>query len=451
MAETLRTLVDLSSHVAGPAEGPKARLSTMAQGLQGSEILKIAAEIRALVARGQKVCDLTVGDFAPRYFPIPSRLRDLIREALDRGETNYPPSNGLPALREAVRRLFARELGLEYPLESVLVAGGSRPLIYGLFRTVLDPGDRVVYPVPSWNNNHYAHMVGAVSVPLLSRAEDRFMPTRGAIQEALPGARLFCLNSPLNPSGTVIAPASLLGISEAILEENRTRAQRGEKPLFLMYDQVYWMLCFGGASHVTPPELVPEMARYTILVDGISKGFAATGLRVGWAVGPTDLIARMSSILGHVGAWAPRAEQAATAIFLDEPGEIRAFRETFSHQVKLRLDRLHSGLQELKSRGLPVESIPPEAAIYLTARIHPFGRRTPSGEMLTSNEAVRRFLLESAGIGVIPFEAFGAPADDGWFRLSVGAVDQPEIDSALGRLQNALSSLQGERAPASRP
>jgi aspartate aminotransferase len=438
MAETMKTLVDLARSVEVPPS--KARLSTMAQALQGSEILKIAAEIRALVGKGQTVCDLTVGDFSPKQFPIPARLGELVREALERGETNYPPSNGTPALREAVRHFYSRELGLEYPLDSFLIAGGSRPLIYAIYRALVDPGDKVVYPVPSWNNNHYCRMVGASAVPLVARPQERFMPTRQAVEDALPGTRLLCLNSPLNPSGTAIDASSLSGICEAILDENRVRESRGGKPLFLLYDQVYWTLCW-GTTHVTPPGLLPEIAPYTILVDGISKAFAATGLRVGWAAGPTDIVSRLSAILGHVGAWAPRPEQAAVAGFLGETAALSAFRAEFSKNVRARLDALHAGLERLKARGLPVESIPPDGAIYLTARIHPFGRRTPSGAVLQSNEAIRAFLLEACRLGIVPLQAFGFPADDGWFRLSVGAVGEAEIGAAIGRLEAALEGL----------
>jgi aspartate aminotransferase len=441
MPVTAKPLVDLSPYAGTGPELPEARLSALAQSLRGSEILKIAAEIRAYSTKGGTVCDLTVGDFAPRHFPIPGRLRDLLREALGRDETNYPPSNGMPALREAVRRSYQTELGLEYPQDSFLIAGGSRPLIYALYRAVCDPGDVVVYPVPSWNNNHYAEMVGAVGRPIVSSPGDRFMPTRAAVAEALPGARLLCLNSPLNPSGTVMAPDVLQGICEAILAENRSRAARGEKPLFLLYDQVYWTLCWGSVRHATPPELSPEMARYTVLVDGISKAFCATGLRVGWAAGPKDLMGRMSALLGHVGAWAPRPEQVATAAFLEEALAIAAFREEFRKRVTARLERLHRGLEVLGSKGLPVDAIPPEGAIYLAVRIHPFGTRTPDGVVLSSSEAIRRFLLESCGIGVVPFQAFGTRSDEGWFRLSVGAVGEQEIPDALDRLGAGLGSL----------
>jgi aspartate aminotransferase len=438
--EIQETCLDLAALARDPGPDPDSRISTMAAGLIGSEILRIASEIRALIASGRPVCNLTVGDFDPRYFPIPAKLAEGTRAALERGETNYPPSNGMPDLRQAVGRFYERELGLRYPVESILIHGGARPVIYCAFRTLCDPGDRVVYPVPSWNNNHYTHMVGGVGVPVVCRPEHRFLPSREDLRPVLPGARLLCLNSPLNPTGTAFTREDLQGICEVVLEENEGRARRGERPLFLLYDHIYWMLRFGGLQHFTPPELIPEMARYTVFVDGISKGFAATGLRVGWAVGPVDVISRMSAVLGHVGAWAPRAEQVATVGLLDDPEAIRQFETVFQRELQARLDRLHAGLQAMKQRGLPVDSIPPMGAIYLTARIHPFGRRTAAGELRTNDE-IRRWLLEASGIGVVPFQAFGSTEDDGWFRLSVGAVSLADIDAALPRLETALRQL----------
>ena len=141
-----------------------ARASRIAGSLVGSEILKIAADVRALAADGREVCNLTVGDFAPSEFRIPDALEHGIVDALHRGETNYPPSDGMLALREAVRALYERELGFTPALESVIVTGGSRPGIYATYRALVDPGDRVVYPAPSWNNNHYVHLVGAEGV-----------------------------------------------------------------------------------------------------------------------------------------------------------------------------------------------------------------------------------------------------------------------------------------------
>ncbi|MBX7079843.1 MAG: aminotransferase class I/II-fold pyridoxal phosphate-dependent enzyme [Nannocystaceae bacterium] len=433
------------SNPATPASGARSeggnRIASMAAGLIGSEILKIAAEIRTRQREGQSICNLTVGDFAPSEFPIPDALRDGVLAALTKGETNYPPSSGVQELREAVSRFYARELGLQYPAASILIAGGARPLIYGTYRAVVDPGDTVVYPVPSWNNNHYCHMVGAREVQIDCGPQSLFLPTRDALVKALPGARLLCINSPLNPTGTAISAEALRGICEAVVEENDRRKRDGSRPLFLMYDHIYWMLCVDGVQHVTPPALVPEVAPYTILIDGISKAFAATGLRVGWAAGPADVMERMSALLGHVGAWAPRAEQVATVALLDDPATISAYLSHFKPGVTARLRALHEGFEAMRREGQPVESLPPMGAIYLTVRIAPFGKKTPAGVELRTNEDVRAYLLDAAGFAVVPFQAFGVRADSGWFRLSVGAVSEAEIHAGMARVAKAMQQL----------
>src|SRR5579871_3422408 len=247
-----------------PADGD-AGLSALARGVIGSEILRIAAEIRALKAKGAAICNLTVGDFDPAYFPIPAELLEGTRAALAEGHTNYPPSDGVLGLREAVARFYARELGLSYPVESVLVAGGARPLLYGAYRTLLDPGDVAVYPVPSWNNNHYAYLSGAKPVALPVSAASNFFPTAEQIRPHLAHAHLLTINSPLNPTGTVIDRDELRRISALVVEENGRRRKAGARPLWFVFDQVYWMLTFGGVKHATPVELVPEVAPYTLL------------------------------------------------------------------------------------------------------------------------------------------------------------------------------------------
>ena len=417
-------------------------LSGLARGLVGSEVLKIAGEVRAMKASGRAIADLTVGDFSPSEFRIPTRLRELIEEALAAGQTNYPPSDGTMELRKAVIEFFGRELGLVYPLESTLIAGGARPIIYAAYAAVVDPGDKVVYPTPSWNNNHYTYLMRGVPVELVVGPETNFLPTAEQLRPHIRDARLIAINTPLNPTGTVMAREEVERIARLVVDENRRRAAAGERALFLMWDQVYWMLTFGQNRHFAPPQLVPESAAWTIFVDGISKAFAATGLRVGWGVGPADVISRMSAVLGHVGAWAPRAEQVATAALLDDPAAISEFMGPFKQALQERLDLLHRGLQGMKERGLPVDSIPPMGAIYLTARIHPFGRRTPEGGELCTNRDVRRYVLEAAGIGVVPFQAFGSTENEGWFRLSVGAVSPADIEAALPRLEEALRRLQ---------
>jgi aspartate aminotransferase len=427
----------------------EARVSAMAEGLIGSEILKIAADVRALAAQGVEVCNLTVGDFSPAEFRIPAFLEDAIAQALREGETNYPPSDGVPALRQAIARFYRTWLGLEYPLESVLVTGGSRPGIYATYRALVDPGDAVVYPVPSWNNNHYVHLAAARGLPVTCDAATAFLPTRAALEPVVRGARLLALNSPLNPTGTAFDADGLGAICDLVLEENARRGP-GERPLYVMYDQVYWMLTFGGTRHVNPVSLRPAMRDYTVFVDGISKAFAATGVRVGWTVGPADVTRRMASILGHVGAWAPRAEQVASARLLDATAVIEDYHRRMRQEVQRRLDALYDGLRALRAQGHPVEAIAPMGAIYLSARFALHGRRTPEGEVLRTNEDIRRWLLAAAGLAVVPFQAFGMREDTGWFRLSVGAVSPEAIAAMFTRLVPAMAALEGEAAAAGR-
>jgi aspartate aminotransferase len=426
---------------------PDPRVSAMADGLIGSEILRIAADVRALVAQGASVCNLTVGDFAPSEFRPPELLVEETVRALRAGETNYPPSDGVLPLRQAVAAFYERWLGLRYPIESILVTGGSRPGLYATYRALVDPGETVVYPVPSWNNNHYVHLVGARGVPVVCHADDAFLPTRAQLEPVVRGARLLVLNSPLNPSGTAFSEDALAEICDLVLEENAHRGP-GERPLFLLYDQVYWMLTFAGTRHVNPVSLRPEMADYTVLVDGISKSFAATGVRVGWIVAPADVVKRMGSILGHVGAWAPRAEQLATAALLADTGAIEAYHQTMLREVYARLEALHAGLTALRGHGYPVEVVRPMGAIYLSVRFPLHGAVTPAGATLRTNDDIRQHLLEAAGVAVVPFQAFGLAAETGWFRLSVGAVSKEEIPATLERLEAALAALAYDAAAA---
>ena len=416
------------------------RISVMSDGMSGSEILRIAGEIRTMTEAGQRVCNLTVGDFSPSEFRIPRFLESEIATALQRGETNYPPSNGLAPLRDAVCRFYDRSLGLRYQPTSVVVTSGSRPGIYGTFRTIIDPGDRVIFAVPSWNNNHYCYLTGAVAVPVATSSKDAFLPTRELLESIVRGARLISLNSPLNPTGTAFTADTLAGICDLVLEENARRST-SERPLYLMYDQVYWMLTFGDTHHVDPVSLRPEMAPYTIYVDGISKAFAATGVRVGWVVGPQDIISSMNHLLGHVGTWAPRAEQVATAKLLDAPNEIAQYTTDLKAGVRQRLDALYAGIMAMKAESLPADATEPMGAIYLSARFALNGKRTPEGQILRTNDDVRRYLLTAAGFGVVPFQAFGVREDTGWFRLSVGAVSMADIQQVLPALRQAIQAV----------
>lgn len=415
-------------------------VSEMAASLVGSEIIRLAAEIKERKSRGEQIHNLTIGDFDPEVFPIPEELARLIVAELNSGSTNYPAANGQQALREAVAAFLQRTQQLTYSPAEILVAGGARPLIYAVYQCVLDPGDTVVYPVPSWNNNHYTHLSRANGIAVETTYETNFMPTASQLEPHLHGARLLALCSPLNPTGTVFSAGQLRDVCRLVLAENQRRTP-GERPLYLLYDQIYSQLCFGDAQHVDPVSLDPAMRPYTLYIDGISKSMAATGIRVGWAFGPQPVIDRMKSILGHVGAWAPKAEQEAVARFLNNQQETNAFLTAFRAQLNNRLEALYQGFETMRQKGLPVKAVVPQGAIYLTVQFDLRGRRTPAGTVLSTMAEVSQYLLTQAHVAVVPFSSFGSPGDNPWYRLSVGTLSQNAVDGVLRDVEKALSQL----------
>jgi len=416
-------------------------LSHLAQQLKGSAILKIAGDVRAKIAAGEDVLNLTVGDFAPSEFPIPELLRDSVVEALQAGQSNYPPATGVLECREAVRDMYARRLGLDYPVDSVLIAGGARPFIAGAYLALVNPGDKVVFGLPSWNNAYYCTISGAQPVALPTTPENNFFVNNEDLIGHLADARMLVLNTPQNPTGTVMEKDVLRQICEVVVAENQRRSKDGRPALYVLYDQIYWMLTFDGVEHYDPVSVMPEMAPYTVFVDGISKGFAATGLRVGWAVAAPDVIRKMGAILSHMGAWAPKPEQLGTAALLRDDAAVDAYLATTRREVLARLGVLSETMKTLEAEGYDVTCIPPQGAIYLSMRLNLQGKRTTSGEVLENDEHVRRFLLEEAGVALIPFSCFGVEGDIGWFRASVGAVSLAQCESIAGRLRRAFSKL----------
>jgi aspartate aminotransferase len=431
--------IDLTSTL-GP-NAARRPLSKLAQRIEPSEILTIAYEVRARIAKGEDILNLTVGDFSSREFPVPRVLSEGVQQAVRDGHTNYPPATGVLECRQAIVDMVERRLGLRYPLESCLVVGGARPAIAGTYLSLVDRGDGVVFGLPSWNNNYYSAITEAEPIELSTSPQRFFFPDPAHVEAHIDRARLVCLNSPQNPTGTVIPTDDLARIAELVVKENRRRDAAGRRPVVLMYDQVYQALTFEGVRHRTPVELVPEVAPYTVLVDGISKGYAATGLRVGWALGPSDLIAKMTAILAHVGCWAPRPEQVATAQLLNDDRALDAYLSEMRGGVHQRLSRLDDAIRAFKAQGWPVDCIRPQGAIYLSIQLDLAGKRTADGSVLRSDEDIRRYILEQAGIALVPFRCFGLREDTRWFRASVGVASIADCESVPVRLKRAFDQL----------
>ncbi|MCK7590331.1 aminotransferase class I/II-fold pyridoxal phosphate-dependent enzyme [Subsaxibacter sp. CAU 1640] len=418
------------------------KTSKLAEGLKGSEIIKIAGEVNVMKAQGEVVYNQTIGDFDPSIFPIPSELKSAIVDAYENHETNYPAANGMESLRKSVSDYLSSHLELQYQPNEILISGGARPLIYAIYQTILDIDDTVLYPVPSWNNDAYTYLARNKGIVIETKPENKFMPTAEDIKPYLKQVNLISLCSPLNPTGTTFDKKTLLEISNLIVGENHRRADAGEKPLYLLYDQIYWQLTYGGIEHYNPVSLVPEIRDYTIFVDGISKAFAATGVRVGWAFGPLNVIEKMKAMLSHIGAWAPKAEQIATADFLNQGEAVSKYINHIKTELNYRLIAFYDGFERLKNAGFPVRAIQPEAALYLTVQFDLVGKVTDLGKRLISIQDVTSYLLQEAKLAVVPFYAFGASNDSNWFRLSVGTAKKEDIETIFKLLEGALQRLQ---------
>ena len=415
------------------------KISKLAQNLIGSEIIKIGNQVNDLKAQGAEIANLTIGDLNSNIYPIPAELKEEIQKAYQNNLTNYPPANGLLSLRKSIAKDLKNRWNLDYSADEILVAGGSRPLIYATFKTIVDDGDKVVYPIPSWNNNHYAYLTHAEKVEVETSQSNNFLPTAEELKPYLKGAVLLALCSPLNPTGTMFTKEQLSEICELVLEENKSRGEN-EKPLYLMYDQIYAMLTF-DEEHFNPVSLFPELKDYVIFVDGTSKCFAATGVRVGWRFGPQEIIDKMKSLLTHVGAWAPKPEQEAVSLYLEQSENVDFFVNEFKNKIYDSLETLHEGIQDMKSRGFAVESIKPMGALYLTVELDYLGKSKPDGTPITDSSDLVYYLIEEAGVALVPFSAFGNSRNMPWFRASAGGLSLEEIKKMLPRLEKALEKL----------
>lgn len=202
------------------------KLSNLSETLIGSEIVKLGGEIREKIRQGERIFNFTVGDFDPSIFTIPKELEDSIIDAYRAHFTNYPAAEGNLDLREAITSFIREMEGLDYGPNEILVASGGRPLIYAVYRAICDKGDKIIYAVPSWNNNHYTHFIGGEHVVIEATAEENFMLSARKIEPHIKDAALISLCSPQNPTGTTFRRQELEAICDMVIGENN---RRGEK------------------------------------------------------------------------------------------------------------------------------------------------------------------------------------------------------------------------------
>jgi aspartate aminotransferase len=380
-----------------------------------------AARARAMRARGIDVISLSLGE---PDFATPAHVIEAAHEAALRGETKYPPLDGTPALIEAVRRKFWRDSGLDYAPSDILIGHGAKQIIFDALTAALEPGCEVVVPVPYWNAYPLvAQMAQAVPVYVPCRAEDGFLPDPAALAAAITGrTRFLILNFPNNPSGAVCPAAHYALIAEAM---------RPHPHVWIMCDDMYEHLIHDGSAHATLAGVAPDLRDRVLTVSGVSKTYAMTGWRVGFAGGPSRLIRAMSRVQAQsTGGVSPVAQAAAVAA-LDGPqdivGEMRRVYGLRSRRVAAALDALPG-----------VSCAVPAGAFYVFPRVDGvFGRCSAGGRVISTDVDFAEALVEEAHVAVVQGSAFGMP---GHVRVSTAACDA-DLDEGCQRVAKFVDGL----------
>jgi aspartate aminotransferase len=408
------------------------KLSKIGNNIVGSEIIKISQQIKE-ISKTKSVSNLTIGDFNSKLWPIPLKLSEYIQDAYENDLTNYPNSQGELELRESVSKHIKEQFDVEYSPEEILIGGGVRPLIYTVYKATVNPNESVIYPVPSWNNNHYCFLHGVEKNEIECTPNNSFFPTVRDVEVRIgDNTSLVCICSPQNPTGRVIDPEVLKGICELIVKENKIReSQVGSRPLYLFFDQIYSDITQDG-KFIHPIKLCPEIRNYLICADGISKSLNATGVRVGWLFGPQDVIGKMTEILSHIGAWAPKPEQRALDNYIrNDYDDYQSHIKYVTEEYKFLSDKICDKFEEMKNKGFNVDYQKPDGGIYISVYlgyVHSF----------TSTEDYISFLINTCGLGIVPFKYFGSKHNKGWFRISIGNISTLNLEYTLEKIENAV-------------
>lgn len=410
------------------------KLSKLSENIVGNQIVKIAQEIDELKKQGDEIYNLTVGDFDPNIFPIPFLLKAYIKEGYDNNKTNYPTAEGILELREEISNLYKTYHELEYTSKEIIVASGGRPLIYNLFRTILDNNDNVIYPVPSWNNDHYTSINFCNHIPIETNSDTNFMLTAEHIKKITDtmDVSLICLCSPQNPTGTIYTKEQLTNIVNLVLEINKVKKENNLKPTYIMYDQIYGLLLNGFLKHYNPLHINPEIKEYLINIDGISKWLCGTGVRIGWATGPEYIIQKMKALSSHMGTLTPYPEQYGFAKYLKEfKTDLFDNIHYNNNKISKRLNKLYNIFKNLYLQNYPINALEPQGGIYLSVMIDIDG----------NGWDIYNYLLKNCKIALVPFEVFGSKENEKWFRLSVGTLKDEDIDKVKLKLETGLEKF----------
>lgn len=380
-----------------------------------------AQKVRDLRAAGKDIIGLTIGE---PDFETPAHVKRAVIAAMDRNETRYTPIDGIPQLREAARNKFMRDNGLDYPADQVMVGTGSKQILFNALQATVAEGDEVIIPAPYWISYLDMTLV-ADGTPVVVNCgiENGFKITPQQLDAAItPRTKWLLINSPGNPSGAIYTRAELRSLAEVL---------RRHPHVWVLSDDIYEHLRFDGVEFCTMAQVAPDLAERTLTVNGVSKAYAMTGFRLGFAAGPRELIRGMVKMQSQSTAGVNSLSQWAAVEALNGPQEFLAERAASFQE---RRDRMLEILQKVP--GLTCDR--PQGAFYLFPRCEGLlGRKTPQGKTLENEQDVVLYLLEHVGVAVVQGEAYGLSP---YFRISIASALDSVVEAGH-RIAKAVADL----------
>lgn len=396
-------------------------LADLLSRVQPSATIAVAQKARELKAAGRDVIGLGAGE---PDFDTPDNIKEAAKQAIDRGETKYTPVAGITELRDAISKKFKRENGLDYTPAQTIVATGGKQILFNAFMATLNPGDEVIIPAPYWVS--YPEMVlicGGTPVFVEAKIEDNFKVTAEALEAAItPKTKWFLFNSPSNPTGAAYSHDELKTLTDVLLKY---------PDIWTLSDDMYEHLCYGDFEFATPAQVEPKLYDRTLTMNGVSKAYAMTGWRIGYAGGPLELIKAMDMIQSQQTSGASSIAQWAAVEALNGTQDfISERRDVFEERRDLVVSMLN------QSTGLHCPS--PEGAFYVYPSCKALiGKTTPGGKTLESDQDFVTELLEAEGVAVVQGSAFGLGPN---FRISY-ATSTEALTEACSRIQRFCASL----------
>jgi aspartate aminotransferase len=396
------------------------KLSRRLSLIEPSPTLAVSAKAAALRAKGLDVISFGAGE---PDFDTPAHIKDAAKRALDAGATKYTLVEGTPALRAAVAKWLGAAHGLGIEPGEIIVSAGAKQSLFNALHAIVDEGDEVLIPTPAWGSyGEIVKMAGGRPVAVPGAADKNFCVELADVEKAIsPRTRALLYSSPSNPTGAMMDEKTIRGIA-ALAEKH---------DFWIITDDIYRTLIYGGARFFQPATISQAVRERTIIVDGVSKAFAMTGWRIGFACAPKPLVQAMGTLQGQSTTNAAAVSQAAAQAAIEGPtDELERMRVEFDKRRKAMV----KGLREIAG----VTCVDPQGAFYAFPDLSAFvGRKTPDGKKIATDGELAEYLIEAARVAVVPGSAFGAP---GYVRLSY-ATSMKNVEEGVSRIASALPRL----------